>query len=201
MDIKCFLIEKTNDTFRFLRRYASGSECPAEGYSWHDAEIPIEDGIGDADQTRGGADDILLIKELKDQFPEKCKCGYEFKETDIWQIFRERKYRDERGNFYTLNNAQVGAIWRATWYEDMPSMCGLDGKAYMVKTPGGDWHIDGQASNCTKPEDNVHKCWCRHGEAPNFTVDKNGNTCNAGGGSILKGNYHGFLRNGYLINC
>ena len=109
--------------------------------------------------------------------------------------------RVDTGEEMTLSEAPVGAIWRAPWFEDYPMYCGTDGKCYICKTPGGEWMIDGQASNCTKPEDNVHKCWCRHGEAPNFTVDKNGNTCNAGGGSILKGNYHGFLRNGYLINC
>jgi len=56
--------------------------------------------------------------------------------------------------------------------------------------------IDSRASNCTLPDDNVHKCWVRHGEAPNFTVDKNGATCAAGAGSIQTSNWHGFLRNG-----
>jgi hypothetical protein len=41
-----------------------------------------------------------------------------------------------------------------------------------------------------------HKCWVRHGEPPNHTVDKRGNTCGAGAGSILSGSYHGFLRDG-----
>ena len=35
----------------------------------------------------------------------------------------------------------------------------------------------------------------------NITVDKNGNTCSAGGGSIMGRTYHGFLRNGYLDEC
>lgn len=64
-----------------------------------------------------------------------------------------------------------------------------------------DWEVDGRASNCTKKDDNVHKCWCRHGDAPNVTVDKNGNTCAAGAGSILVDGWHGFLRNGYLEEC
>lgn len=109
--------------------------------------------------------------------------------------------RVDNGQEITLNEAPVGAIWRATWFEDDPQFCGTDGKSYVCKTPGGNWCIDTQASNCTKPNDKVHKCWCRHGEAPNFTVDKVGNTCAAGAGSIQIGNYHGFLRNGYLINA
>lgn len=67
-----------------------------------------------------------------------------------------------------------------------------------VVTPGGEWMIDARARNCTMPEDKLHRCWCRHGEPPELTVDKNGLTCTAGAGSIQCGNYHGFLQNGYL---
>jgi hypothetical protein len=68
-------------------------------------------------------------------------------------------------------------------------------------TPGGEWIIDSRASNCTMPEDTEHRCWVRHGEAPDFHVDKNGKTCNAGAGSIKCGSYHGFLQNGFLTDC
>lgn len=95
-------------------------------------------------------------------------------------------------------NAPAGAIFRAHWLEDMPDCVGTDGKAYYCITPGGAWFIDGRASNCGLPEDTVHKCWCRHGEAPYFTVDKNCSSCTAGAGSIQIGGYHGFLRNGVL---
>lgn len=78
---------------------------------------------------------------------------------------------------------------------------GPDGKSLMVLTPGGTWNIDSRASNCGLPVDNVHRCWVRHGIPPNITVDKAGNTCSAGAGSILIGDYHGFLRNGELTDC
>lgn len=72
----------------------------------------------------------------------------------------------------------------------------------IVVLPGGHhWDIDSRASNCTLPEDDDHKCWIRHGTPPEITVDKNGNTCSAGSGSIMMGGYHGFLRNGYLEDC
>lgn len=63
--------------------------------------------------------------------------------------------------------------------------------------------IDGRASNCTMPDDNVHKCWVRHGRPEDGTlhVDKNGNTCAAGAGSIATPNFHGFLHNGDLSAC
>lgn len=114
---------------------------------------------------------------------------------ELWQR------ADGTGEKFILNNAPVGAMWEATWYTDFQQWCGTDGKAYIVKTPAGDWHIDGRASNCTMPDDTKHKCWCRHGEAPNFTVNKDGNTCSAGGGSIQIKEYHGHLINGELTNC
>jgi hypothetical protein len=61
---------------------------------------------------------------------------------------------------------------------------------------GNHWNIDSRASNCTLPEERTHRCWCRHGDAPNITVDKNGITCSAGAGSIQSGDYHGFLKAG-----
>jgi len=115
--------------------------------------------------------------------------------------------RSDNGEIVTTNDAPIGAIWENTWYYPTENSGGFtdwigsDGKSFTVRTPGGDWCIDSRASNCTKPDDHIHKCWCRHGEAPEFTVDKRGNTYNAGAGSILKGNYHGFLINGYLTNC
>lgn len=68
------------------------------------------------------------------------------------------------------------------------------GKLYVSKKYGCSIHL----CACGCGEKTVHKCWCRHGEAPNFTVDKNGVTCIAGAGSIQIGNYHGFLQNGFL---
>jgi|ERR1035437_484408 hypothetical protein len=115
--------------------------------------------------------------------------------------------RSDNDEIVELDTAPIGAIWENTWYyptenySGFTDCIGTDGKSFSVRTPGGDWCIDSRASNCTKPEDHTHKCWVRHGVAPEFTVDKAGNTCSAGAGSILQGNYHGFLINGYLTNC
>ena len=116
-------------------------------------------------------------------------------------VSRPLYVRADNGRELTLNMAPVGAMWDADWYHDVDFLTGPDGHSYIVKTPGGEWCIDGKATNCGLPEDNVHKCWVRHGEAPDFTVDKNGHTCSAGAGSIQIGNYHGFLIDGYLVEC
>lgn len=100
----------------------------------------------------------------------------------------------------TLREAPDGAMWDAFWLHGVPSWCGDDGRAIICRVPNGhDWQIDGPASNCTRPNE-AHHCWVRHGEPPNLTVDKNGNTCAAGAGSILTKDWHGFLRNGYLVS-
>ncbi len=93
---------------------------------------------------------------------------------------------------------EIGAMWRATW---LPKGFDWDNETeahLIVKTPGGSWDIDARASNCTLPNDKQHRCWVRHGLPPDIHVDKNGVTCAAGAGSILIGNYHGFLHNGVL---
>src|ERR1051326_2694905 len=52
----------------------------------------------------------------------------------------------------------VGAMFYATWLEDIPEKCGSDGKSIMVITPGGGWMIDSRASNCDSP--------CKHCGVP-----------------------------------
>lgn len=105
--------------------------------------------------------------------------------------------RVDTGEEMFLADAPPGAMWDAYW---MPSaMRQADGRYLVVKLPNGhDWSIDSRASNCGRPDDDAHQCWVRHGEPPDITVDKNGDTCDAGAGSILSGDYHGFLRDGYL---
>ncbi len=111
--------------------------------------------------------------------------------------------RVDTGEIITdLASAPVGAMWFADWYKKRwnPQL----EFSLIVKTPGGDWHVDQQSFNCTMPEDvfqQRHHCWIIEGELPNITVSKNGVTCGAGGGSILIGVYHGFLRNGFLEEC
>ena len=114
---------------------------------------------------------------------------------------------DGKGNFLRdmdgwtpLAELPVGGMYFADWYERK----GPDGHHLIVKTPGGLWHVDGRASNCTRPEDDQHRCWVRHGAPPDVTVDKNGDTCGCGC-SIGQGpgyrDFHGFLRSGILEPC
>jgi hypothetical protein len=77
-----------------------------------------------------------------------------------------------------------------------------DGKdLHCILPNGNEFNIDSRAANCTMKEEKTHRCWVRTGTPPNITAGKNGNTCSAGAGSILSGDWHGFLRNGELIKA
>jgi len=193
MSVKAFLIEQTGDANVYLRRYSS------EPY--HNGQTLI--GVAPVTVDEKGHWHVEVErKEMPPRddprWPTVADDGYVFQDSDAWQVFTDRLYRRvDNGEVVTLRDAPEGAIWRAEWYEDVPQWRGADGRSYVAVCPGGGvWMIDSRASNCTLPDDNVHKCWVRHGEAPNFTVDKNGATCAAGAGSIQTSNWHGFLRNG-----
>lgn len=110
---------------------------------------------------------------------------------DRWRKVAEPEdVRDHQSEF------GPGAMWDAFWLDRK----GPDGKALVVILPDGHmWQIDGRAKNCGRKNDEVHRCWVRHGEPPMLTVDKNGDTCVAGQGSIQSGGWHGFLRDGKLV--
>lgn len=153
-------------------------------------------------------------------WPTTCEhCGHDFNtstnrvEKQVCEKRRLYKRADGQSDLFTpedglftLEDAPVGAMWFSDW---LPAhMAGPDGKTLFVMCPndnqGGatskrEWMVDGRASNCTMPNDNTHRCWVRHGDAPVITVDKNGNTCQAGAGSIAMPGWHGFLVKGYLV--
>ena len=104
---------------------------------------------------------------------------------------------------------QPGDMYWASWYHQ-DGRCVLGkwdncndprGHLMVVLPNGHTWDIDGRASNCDMKDERTHRCWVRHGEPPNITVDKGGHTCHAGAGSIIGGEWHGFLRNGVLEEC
>lgn len=79
---------------------------------------------------------------------------------------------------------RVGAVWDVHW--DKGIRKGTDGKSLVVLTPEGPWYIDERSFTCTRKDDDEHRCWVRHGSAEegNLQVDKHGNTCESGAGSI-----------------
>lgn len=202
--IKCYFLEPAGTIRQSLRRYSKGNTldcCPNNPgqYSYHNAMAHL----ADVPETRDAQGYILPADDRPadedPRWPLTCACGYQFTPDDHWQVFQDPIYRrSDTGEMIPLRDAPAGAMWYADWL--LPRCSGPDGHVLIVKTPGGDWVVDDRASNCTKPEDKEHRCWVRHGVPPEITVDKNGNTCSAGAGSIQAGRYHGFLRGGYLVD-
>lgn len=177
--IECFFLEPIEKAQESLRRYASGSACPGKPY-YHSTSVTI--GVIDWDQADGGlsADDF---DHSDARWPTHCGCGYQFTDSDKWQHGRTRLHsRSDGGGDTTLHDAAVGAMWDADWLPD--SRRGSDGVALVVRTPDGDWQIDG-------PSSNGGDGWKRTGRIPDVTARP----------SILMPNYHGWLTSGSLIEC
>lgn len=207
--IQCFWMEGTGWWQRYLRRYVGsdkGEKCPGP-MSYHDYMVPL-----DRVQQERDADGILrktgeemgpVPERTAPPWPTACGCGFLFRETDAWQVFVDEIYRRvDTGQEFPLRQAPEGALWDAKWARDFWK--GPDGRSLIVRLPGAhDWQVDGPCTNCpwsdgSHPE---HKCWVRHGEPPNITVDKAGNTCPVGGGSISIPGFHAMMVAGQLREC
>lgn len=134
-------------------------------------------------------DGTIIRTESRDEAPEE------------WEVGRPIYRRADTGEELSLKDCPPGAMWDqaelGTYFADR---AGPDGLFVYVKLPDGHhWAVDGRANNCGLPDDDDHRCWVRHGEVPNLTVDKNGETCDAGAGSIQTPGWHGFLRAGELV--
>jgi hypothetical protein len=133
-----------------------------------------------------------------------CACGRSFGESE-WTGHGEPRWRRHDTGEELRGKLPPGALYEETepYKEQDGRRCvGADGKCIVCVTPGGHWWIDSRASNCTKKQDIEHRCWVRHGTVGDkIHVDKNGNTCAAGAGSIMCGGWHGFLHNGELYRC
>lgn len=209
MNVPCFWIEPTGQFLRFLRVFSTHHDCGAGAGAYCDARhfVAVVDGAE-------SVSNIVQhdVAEYHDpRWPKACaRCGRDFHvKRSQRQLFHEREMRVVRAmpgaaravgaTCHVGEGAAIaGAMWDATWYGK--HWQGPDGLHLVVMLPNGhEWAIDSRANNCTMPNETTHRCWVRHGVPPNVTVDKRGNTCQAGSGSILSGDFHGFLRAGALV--
>lgn len=196
MTIQCFWLEKTLRARRSLRRYHSSDVRCSGPMGYHDAMVTIDEvpvrkkwEYGDAIvQDYAGADDVDAFKD-DPRWPKACSCGYEFKKTDRWQIFFDDVMkRNDTGEEISLRDAPPGAMWDAWWYGVDSSWTNPqrpDSVCLMLKTPGGDWYVDGRSRQ--------GGFWTRTGDPrsnpPTVTATP----------SILIEPYHGWLRDGKLV--
>lgn len=200
MVIKCFMIEPTSMSHRWLRRYSrNDGPCPENTGHYHNALTRIEDGVchlvRDMRPEVGGASWHADDDETQHdtwphddaRWPIHCACGYAFLPEDHWQVFWHPVFRRvDNGATMTLYDCPPGAMWDAAMWG--PWGVGSDGRSLHVALPpnGGydSWCIDGPSIN----NGAFGPGWHRTGEPPNITVTP----------SILTPRYHGWLRGGEL---
>lgn len=178
--IKCFFLEPTEYAERSLRRMSMG-ECPQFG-SMHDVSKVIATVSYPHSDIDG--ESSLSENHTDERWPTFCPCGYVFQKSDEWRVDTSRLYRqgDHAALLVTMAKAPVGAMWYGDWY----SWRGPDGHCLVVRTPGGDWVVDGPSYTNGQRSG---AGWARSGEVPNVTASP----------SIhFVGRYHAFLRDGVL---
>ncbi len=181
--IRCFWLEPTDQVEMTLRRFRSDlpGSCSSEK-AYHDASVVIERRpAADCPDTHGD-----VWPHADPRWPATCHhCGYRFVESDHWQFNPHALYRrGDTGDLVTLGAAPVGSMWSAHWLRDVKryNKPRPDGIVLVVRTPGGDWVVDGPSSNGDG--------WDRQGAVPNITATP----------SIVIGAYHGWLRDGCLVS-
>lgn len=216
--IKAFLMEPTMTRRLFLRRYVMSTKnrCPKSSEWGCDTGFaPL--GVPDEPFAWQVEDDGYQkypeppkIAPEDPRWPTHCEeCGGALPPEAERQVHQEQVWRRaDTGELIPRRSFPPGALW----YEDGPhygfasvfKAGGPDGKVLCAICPGGGaWCINSRASNCSRRDDETHRCWVRHGDprAGTIHVDKNGNTCAAGAGSIISGKWHGFLHNGHFTGC
>jgi len=189
--IKCIWLEPTEYAQLSLRRYRGFREegrCPASGMGYHNAQTVV---VPQFERPLSEKHDLGEF-EHKDyphddpRWPTHCPCGFEFGKDASWQVNTRRLYSNpEMNGLITIDDAPVGAMWDAWWYETK----GPDGRCIVVRTPGGDWIVDYPCKD--------GKGWERTGEPPKVTARPSIGIGGEGG----KWKYHGFLTDGYLVEC
>lgn len=188
--IKTFWVEKLPQVEWVYESRADGP-CPVHGAEHRETSQPL--------MCPDGKSPDNAFDQLS---PKKCACGFEFN----W-----RHHHGSGSSFWKrLDTGETirsplppAALYVTDKLRDQDGWeyAGADGLNIVCVLPNGHhWWIDSRASNCTMKNDVTHRCWVRHGTVGGIIhVDKNGNTCAAGAGSIQSGNWHGHLHNGFLV--
>lgn len=192
-EIRCFWLEPTDRWELSLRRYVvshdTARQCAASGVGYHHAEAVIGRGTARAAPKLHDGKPLSgdVFPHDDPRWPARCACGYEFRAADKWQFNARALYRrSDTGELVTIRGAPVGAMWDAHWMGER--WRGPDGIALCVRTPGGDWLVDGPSYEDGRVQ--AERGWSRSGTPPHVTVLP----------SIeIPGRYHGFLRDGKLV--
>ena len=187
------MVKAVDEEEAWLRRYADGS-CPdmPGDHSYHNAQAHIGR-IPLTYSSEGYIESVSPSRYKGDErWPTRCSCGYEFIDSDRWQVLGRRLYENDSGERRILDipwraeagvpTWEPGAMFDAYWLDKWGE--GPDGLHLSVLLPpdGHVWHVDGPSSSGGG--------WTRSGTPPAITASP----------SILTPRYHGFLQNGVLTD-
>lgn len=191
MNVKCFMISKTERLARWLRRY--GGTCPGP-YGYHNAMVRIED--GPRILTPEGYIEAQWHPLDDPRWPTSCDhCGatidWEKSPEVPGQLFTVDIYQTPEGKDVSIHSsdlpgieqAPAGSLFYSTWCPGPKKHAG----PYlwcMLPNHAGPWCIDGDSTNGPG--------WNRTGEPPDVTVTPS---------ILVQGKYHGFLTKGELVSC
>lgn len=188
--VDCFFLEPHPEAIESFRRFvfSTKAQC-SSGHGYHNAEITIGQGPWTEKFNGRGADDF---DHGDPRWPATCACGYVFQAEDEWQHnFSQLWVRKDTGQTMQLDEAPAGAMWYAPWLEGIPDFQNTpDGRVLIVRTPGGEWNIDSKSTNGGG--------WTRSGTPPKVTANPSILTGKKADGNWI---YHGWLRDGQLVEC
>ncbi len=183
--MKCRLIETIGERYEVTFSWQTGKE-------YHISRQQIT-------KEQWDMHDLQTLRELFTGKMPQCKCC---NQTPPPQASvgagTHRIWNTEDGE-----NNHPGDMYFAPWLHDGGWCPYWDnckdprGHLIVVLPNGHYFDTDSRASNCNKPQDRIHRCWEKHGEPPLVTIG--GPTSDNGVGSIGSPNYHGYLRNGELV--
>lgn len=199
-----FIRHEGTDAYFRIYWEVPGKPCH-EPWSYHNAMTYLGSSDILVDNKLGG--EAWDYAESDPRWPTHCEhCGEPVPAPDAglklnYQIFRTSRFntasrKPESGDMYYVHHDGDCYYWD-----------NCDGNHLEVILPNGwTWDVQSRASNCTRREDKTHRCWVMHGDPETgiVHVDKSGDTCAAGAGSIIAPKYgnnpawHGFLDQGWL---
>lgn len=229
--IRCVFLEPSTRCEESLRRFTMGADkCPATG-GHHKAEAAIgrrRARASDASRVeQGGGDDARWPTHCACGYAFTAGDAWQrnthrlYRPSDGGALVTLRDAPTgamwwatwlEGNAAYTGRDGRALTVrcpGRHDWLVDArasncDSPCTRCGKPYHAHAGGLCNPKDGypeDGSNHYSDTRPLHKCWCRHGEPPDVHVDKVGETCGAGAGSIAYPGWHGFLHHGALVEC
>lgn len=187
-EIKTLYLETIAKVQLSYRRYTTGTDCPGP-YKYHNALVPFRTEPLQHPKAIVGTYLDLMPDMVSGCWPVRCDhCPYMFQPKDHFQLFAERMYHHPKMGQTILRVDRgvmpVGWIYDAYWLREIKGYDrGPDGLCLVCMTPGGEWCIDGPSTNGPG--------WTRTGPPDKLTVTP----------SIVAGPYHGWLRDGTLIDA